>query len=290
MKYHYPKNVILDVKNSNVATANDYWVVSYSSSFNKNLYYATSLNLISSQKTLSNRVLKRAAMETVSVSAPNSYFQTPTKPYVELTAKAKKLRTLKVGSAVDWTFTRYHDSKMVQDGVTTSSFLSAQSVVSETTPHRSRSVLNHLFDINFIKKERLYTKLKYSRSPAYDIVSGGAAALLAGFIGFLVSEKFGIELVDSGDFYIVFMYAIFLALPCRLLLRMMSQSSSLWSIVSPNYLLFYVSEIFRLLLAFFVQGFVTLKSKLQSILVDFGFSWTLTTPILLLLFFGVLFL
>jgi hypothetical protein len=68
----------------------------------------------------------------------------------------------------------------------------------------------NLININFLRKERLYTKLKYSRSPAYDIVSGGAAALLAGFIGFLISEKFGYELVDSGDFYYAFMYGVFL--------------------------------------------------------------------------------
>jgi len=30
--------------------------------------------------------------------------------------------------------------------------------------------------------------------------------LLAGFLGFLVSEKYGIELVDSGDFYYLIMY------------------------------------------------------------------------------------
>jgi hypothetical protein len=60
---------------------------------------------------------------------------------------------------------------------------------------------NNLINVNFLRKERIYTKLKYSRSPAYDIVSGGAAAILAGLIGFLVSEKFGMELVDSGDFY-----------------------------------------------------------------------------------------
>ena len=69
----------------------------------------------------------------------------------------------------------------------------------------------NLINLNFIRKERLYTKLKYSRSPAYDLVSGGAAALLAGFIGFLVSEKFGYELGDSGDFYFLFMYIVILA-------------------------------------------------------------------------------
>jgi hypothetical protein len=30
-----------------------------------------------------------------------------------------------------------------------------------------------MFNINFLRKERLYTKLKYSRCPQYDIVSGG---------------------------------------------------------------------------------------------------------------------
>ena len=71
-------------------------------------------------------------------------------------------------------------------------------------------------DINFLKKEFVFTKLKYSRSPQYDTVSGGFAALFAAFIGFLISEKFGIELVDSGDFFIVLMYALFLGMTVRL--------------------------------------------------------------------------
>lgn len=65
-----------------------------------------------------------------------------------------------------------------------------------TTTH-----LRNLINTNFLRKERIYTKLKYSRTPGYDIVSGGAAVILAGFLGFLVSEKYGIELPDSGDFY-----------------------------------------------------------------------------------------
>ena len=73
-------------------------------------------------------------------------------------------------------------------------------------------------NVNFLRKERLYTKLKYSRSPAYDIVSGGMAALLAGFVGFLISEKYGFELVDSGDFYFLFMYIVFICFSFRPLL------------------------------------------------------------------------
>jgi hypothetical protein len=81
-----------------------------------------------------------------------------------------------------------------------------------------------LFDINFLRKERIYTKLKYSRVPQYDIVSGGSAALLAGFLGFLITEKFGFELVDSGDFYFVFMYLVFLFFFIRLFLKIMNNN------------------------------------------------------------------
>jgi hypothetical protein len=87
--------------------------------------------------------------------------------------------------------------------------------------------LKNLVNINFLRKERLYTKLKYSRSPAYDIVSGGAAALLAGFLGFLVSEKYGFELVDSGDFYYLFMYIVFLSFSLKPLLTSINFEKSL---------------------------------------------------------------
>lgn len=59
-----------------------------------------------------------------------------------------------------------------------------------------------------MKKEKRYTKLKYSRVPQVDFVSGGVASLLAGLLGFLVTEKVGFELIDSGDFYILLTYVI----------------------------------------------------------------------------------
>ena len=86
---------------------------------------------------------------------------------------------------------------------------------------------HHLFNINFLRKERLYTKLKYSRCPQYDIVGGGWAALFAGLLGFLISEKFGIELVDSGDFYNALMYAIFAAFSLRPLIKIIDKSFQL---------------------------------------------------------------
>ena len=99
------------------------------------------------------------------------------------------------------------------------------------------------FDINFIRKEKLYTKLKYSRCPQYDIVSGGFAAILAGFIGFLISEKFGIELVDSGDFYIAFMYGVIIIFSTRPLVRIYSKDAATYTPISPNYLLMFVHDL-----------------------------------------------
>ncbi len=109
-----------------------------------------------------------------------------------------------------------------------------------------------LININFLRKERLYTKLKYSRSPAYDIVSGGAAALLAGFIGFLISEKFGYELVDSGDFYYAFMYVVFLVFSLRPLLTVADSQKGFLQCVSLKPLLTFYTTITKLCLKKFL--------------------------------------
>ena len=87
------------------------------------------------------------------------------------------------------------------------------------------------FNIWFLRKEKCYTKLKYSRTPAFDIISGGVAALFAGFLGFLVCEKFGFELLDSGDFYVLLMYVVLFFFSCRLWIRTCTMLSpvSWWS-------------------------------------------------------------
>jgi len=77
-----------------------------------------------------------------------------------------------------------------------------------------------------LRKEKIYTKLKYSRVPQYDIVSGGVAALFSGFLGFLICEKFGFELLDSGDFYFLFMYFVFFCFFFKLLLKISSSVQS----------------------------------------------------------------
>ena len=93
-------------------------------------------------------------------------------------------------------------------------------------------IIFNLINIHFLRKERIYTKLKYSRSPAYDMVSGGSAALLAGFLGFLISEKYGFELADSGDFYYLFMYGVFASFFLKPFLTIINYKNNLYSLFS----------------------------------------------------------
>lgn len=108
-----------------------------------------------------------------------------------------------------------------------------------------------LFDINFLRKDKIYTKLKYSRCPQYDIVSGGWAALFAGLVGFLISEKFGIELVDSGDFYTVFMYGVFICFSLRPLLRITDKNTTWIRLLTLHNLFTFFTQLLVLISRFF---------------------------------------
>ena len=112
---------------------------------------------------------------------------------------------------------------------------------------------HHLFNINFLRKERLYTKLKYSRCPQYDIVGGGWAALFAGLLGFLISEKFGIELVDSGDFYNALMYTIFASFSLRPLVKIIDKSFQLKDLLLLPLLIDYLLTLLTLVAKRFTQ-------------------------------------
>jgi len=125
---------------------------------------------------------------------------------------------------------------------------------------KNSSLLWSIFDINFLKKEKIYTKLKYSRSPAYDIVSGGVAALFSGFLGFLISEKFGIELVDSGDFYTFFMYCVFLSFSLRPFLRILSKDNTVYHFFSYKFLLNYLTILLNFIIKFFLKNFTKTKN------------------------------
>ncbi len=125
-----------------------------------------------------------------------------------------------------------------------------------------RSLTQSIFDIHFLRKEKLYTKLKYSRCPQYDIVSGGFAAIFAGFIGFLISEKFGIELVDSADFYNAFMYGVFGVFSLRPLLRVYSADNTTYHPLSPKYFFLFFRDLTTLALRPIVKIYKSLILRL----------------------------
>jgi len=91
------------------------------------------------------------------------------------------------------------------------------------------------------------------------MVSGGFAALLAGFVGFLISEKFGIELVDSGDFYNAFMYGVFMAFSIRPLVRIYSKDNTPYNPLSLKYLILFLHDLTKLILNTFLNLFKKLK-------------------------------
>lgn len=72
--------------------------------------------------------------------------------------------------------------------------------------------------------------------------------MLAGFIGFLISEKFGIELVDSGDFYIGFMYVVFAAFSLKPLIYVYTKDDSSYTPLSLKYLVSFTHDLLILLL------------------------------------------
>lgn len=144
-------------------------------------------------------------------------------------------------------FLTLNESKYYQYNLRHIFLLTKEQQLKNTLENTSLNTWFNLVNINFLRKERLYTKLKYSRSPAYDIVSGGAAAILAGLLGFLISEKFGIELVDSGDFYYLFMYIVFIAFSIRPLLVVAEADKSFWSVFSVKRVIkFYISLILNI--------------------------------------------
>ena len=258
MRYTYPQNIILDLQQHSPSITHDYWTINYSLSFKENSFFYKSLSLpLESNLTYIQSHLPTIKSSLVFVNSSNALNfghkgpQKTSKRALRFNVSGKEFLKTTNNTRYNHFLNNFRLASKKEaflDG-NVGDRLSKQDIAisANLTFSPSNNLTFTLFDINFIKKERLYTKLKYSRSPAYDIVSGGSAALLAGFIGFLISEKFGIELVDSGDFYIVFMYSVFASFFCRPLLKIMSMNNTVWDIISLNFLIDYVYTIFLFL-------------------------------------------
>lgn len=252
----YPKHIVVDTFKLDVSNSSKRWVGKYRSSFDRTRYFSSSLNLIKPSKSSSN--LRKKYVRTSLLQNATFKFR-----FVLRTAKKSKTARSAIFPRSPITFR----SKVVEKPITRFrrlaklcpelafdeliDELNLEKSSSKKIPFLGSTLLWDLFDINFLKREKLYTKLKYSRSPAYDIVSGGVAALFAGFLGFLISEKFGIELVDSGDFYIFFMYTTFLLFTWFPFRKFICVEETIWSFASPKFIFSYFYTLLILILRLF---------------------------------------
>lgn len=267
-----PNNLTLDFESNNTLNSSHYWAAQYVDNTNvpsfldnvcvyrryQNLPFlkaTDATNLASSDDLLNNSdKLTVLSSRVHHVELLKSWESEAVTNIFEPTTKVNDVKTL--GYFLKSPHSKGRDAYMYQH-LTKPQY--TRYIIANTLKRRSRSntkqsPLNSwetLVNINFLRKERLYTKLKYSRSPAYDIVSGGAAALLAGFIGFLITEKFGYELADSGDFYYLFMYAVFAAFSIRPLLTVSDSVKGFWDALSLKRVALFYMNLVKLFLNVF---------------------------------------
>ena len=255
----FPNNIILDVSNTKMSYSSQYWVYRFlinfkTNNFDFNTFTAHRPFLLKKENLLLNKILKKQKKFTVKYSGSNpSIFLSKEKKEIfnKLFKTPEKVKHHLLFSK-HWTKVIYDylNTKEKFDVKTMSRMFRDFSFKDKNQIFKADNLWN-LFDINFIKKEKIYTKLKYSRVPQYDIVSGGVAAIFAGFLGFLICEKFGFELLDSGDFYILFMYLVFISFFLRFFVKLVNFEHFSWNFVSLKWFLTYYKSIFYLLINFF---------------------------------------
>lgn len=267
----FPNHIILDVSKQTVSHSNQYWIFKYIYSLKiSNINKTTNIVnndfsfykkfFLKKENLILNKLTNNQTLFTLKYNFSNSsiflsdleknFFKKVYEPRIKV--KHKVLNSKAVGKEIyDYLLTsgNLFDEKSLKR-----LFKSFDFNLNNISFYKTSNLWS-LFDINFLKKERIYTKLKYSRVPQYDIVSGGAAALFAGFLGFLISEKFGWELVDSGDFYFLFMYLVFIFFFCRLFLKIMSHDQYSWNILSLKWLFFFIKNVIFLLNKFIASFF-----------------------------------
>ena len=234
----FPQNLVLDYGNNNSCAFSKYWIFyffnlndenfkNYSIFLSKFFLINHNFNSFFSIDRLASLTLKKKILNNfIKYKKKKTKKKTKTKTKLSMAKILKIRKTVKKGEhKIKRIFSKFFLFKNKMSSV---AFFSKK-----------------LFDINFLRKEKIYTKLKYSRVPQYDIVSGGSAALLAGFLGFLICEKFGFELLDSGDFYFLFMYVVFLSFFFKLWTKLVSSKNNNWNIFGFKWLNYYILTLFN---------------------------------------------
>lgn len=258
----FPNHILLDVSKSTISRSNQYWILKYLLSIkinsNVNLLNALTFHnkfILNKENLFFNKLINSQKNFTIKYSSSNPliflnkeeklFFNNKYKLLTKV--KHKKLVSNDFGKLI-YDYLNTNNTKF--DNNTLKRLLKNFTYNKNLTLFKSNNLWN-LFNINFLRKEKIYTKLKYSRVPQYDIVSGGAAALLAGFLGFLITEKFGFELVDSADFYFLFMYLVFLFFGCRTFLKITEYNQFSWNMFSFKWLIFFCKTLVILIINFY---------------------------------------
>ena len=264
----FPSHIILDVSKQNLSNSNQYWIFKYIFFLKKiNSSFINNFNLhkkfiLKKEELILNKLIINQKKYTIKYNYSNesTFLSENEKNFIKnvykprLKVKRRVVEAAFFGKSVyDYllNFEKLYDEKSIKR------LLKNFSKNNFNYVFKSNKLWN-LFDINFLRKERIYTKLKYSRVPQYDIVSGGVAAIFAGFLGFLISEKFGFELVDSGDFYFLFMYLVFFFFFLRLFFKLWSGKEFSWNPLS-----------FKWLISFYKLILILIFKKLNNILIFF---------------------
>lgn len=255
----FPAHILLDISRQNLSNSSQYWIFKYMFFLQKknplkldNIFIHKKF-ILNQENLFSNNLIKNQKDFTVKYSLQSaiSYLTQADKNFITK-AYAPRLKVNKrvlESKNIEKNSYDFLTSKNFKFNEKSLKYLIKNFYMGELSKFSSNSLWS-LFDINFLRKERIYTKLKYSRVPQYDIVSGGAAALFAAFIGFLISEKFGFELPDSGDFYFIFMYIVFTFFFCRLFLKITDANQSTWNPFSFKWLIFFYRNLFFMFLKY----------------------------------------
>jgi len=260
----FPNHILLDVDKPLISHSPQYWVVSYLTNVNKfpeafeQLAFFRRFNL-QKEKLLLNNLMLNQKKYTIRYCYTNPAEFIPS--HIRPLFKNLYAPRLKVKRRVR--FSKHYGKEVYDYMYTGHPTIDVKTIRRLFRNFKFKPALYQfrfsnlwsLFDINFLKKEKIYTKLKYSRVPQYDIVSGGVAAIFSGFLGFLICEKFGFELLDSGDFYYPFMYAVFFIFFIRLYIKATTAEEESWNVLSFRPIFVFYRQLFIIFLRFSSRTF-----------------------------------
>ena len=224
----FPNHILLDVNNAKILNSSQYWTFKY-------LFFLNSKSLTYDSLAFNYKFL---------FNKPNFnfLFLNKQKQFTLAYQHGSRFAVFNSNKNFNKTFFLFNKASTIKHPFNPLNILK-KTVFKSQVFFKKTNLLWTLFDINFLRKEKMYTKLKYSRVPQYDIVSGGVAALFSGFLGFLICEKFGFELVDSGDFYVLFMYLVFISFAVRPFLKITSNEKLSWNAFSYKWLLLFYRNV-----------------------------------------------